>query len=258
MSPRMTAANPKDTEPRSNVKLRHSRLQVGLAAAFGGAAPALIRLAIRLAADEHAKLELSAGYVVGLFLFAVLGYVVAMIWNERIPRRALYLGLGLPALLQVGGNAFKAPATAFLDQPPGIFSAFSTSAYAQAPAKLVPPPTIMSLSNGVGNTRKLNVSFSDLPSDTRVVFVNAAGKTLGVAPDWKAATTGRVNIAIPHDATQVRLLSASARNTPTFSLQPTGDQSIQVATKTDFTAGFLKAMGVNAADTFEIRAGQRK
>ena len=73
------------------------------AAAFGGTAPTLFGLAIDLTVVGKKLPNIS--FLLGLFIFAVIGAAVALIWKEQDCKRAFYLGIGLPALLQVGANS---------------------------------------------------------------------------------------------------------------------------------------------------------
>ncbi len=78
------------------------KLPVLLSAAFGGISPNLLRLAISLM-NENAELP-EPTYLIGLLIFAVMGAVVALIWEETNYKKAFYLGIGLPAFIQMSAG----------------------------------------------------------------------------------------------------------------------------------------------------------
>jgi hypothetical protein len=72
-----------------------------VAAGFGGIAPNLLDLAVLMTGGE--KLP-NYTYYLGLVLFAAIGCAIGYFWREPDPKRAFYLGVGLPALLQLSAN----------------------------------------------------------------------------------------------------------------------------------------------------------
>jgi hypothetical protein len=244
------------------------------AAAVGGVFPNLLKLAVSLCGNTPPNQPLNVrGYVVGLVIYAALGCTVAWIWNERIPQKAFYLGIGLPALIQAANmplngvnqqivttkTQMTAPATQTR------LSFFSTSAFAQTPplttqrGQPLAPVAIKRVGIGAAlSARPLTIMFTDIPIDTRVVFRDAAGQVVASpSPDWanSAKTNGKVLLAVPSGATQLELQSAVARNTPNIQL-PTmpGDimPTLRLDTKTDFTSGLLDALGFQAAHSLKI------
>jgi hypothetical protein len=78
------------------------------AAALGGITPNLMGLAILLT-KETAELP-QYTYFLGLAIFALLGGAVCLFWREIDPKRAFYLGLGLPSIIQIGiGDISRKP-----------------------------------------------------------------------------------------------------------------------------------------------------
>jgi len=67
--------------------------------ALGGITPNLVTLAGQLTA-KNAELP-NATYLIGLLIFAGLGAAVAYIWQERNLKKAFYIGIGLPSLIQL-------------------------------------------------------------------------------------------------------------------------------------------------------------
>src|SRR5262245_728538 len=91
-------------EPKATSRMTNEA-EVGLAAAIGGISPSVIALAVELVTNVKAEIQTRPGYYIGLMLFALIGYFVARAWKERVPRTAFFLGVGLPAMFQVGAAA---------------------------------------------------------------------------------------------------------------------------------------------------------
>ena len=70
-----------------------------LSASFGGISPNLFRLATTLT-QEGGELP-GLTYLIGLAIFAGMGLMVALIWGETDVKKAFYLGIGLPAFIQM-------------------------------------------------------------------------------------------------------------------------------------------------------------
>lgn len=81
------------------------KLPILLAAAFGGISPNLMRLALQLT-QKNAELP-EATYLLGLVIFAIMGAVIALIWEETDFKKAFYLGIGLPAFIQMGAGEIQ-------------------------------------------------------------------------------------------------------------------------------------------------------
>lgn len=237
------------------------KVEVGLAAAIGGVAPNMLRIAMCLTGDHRTDPGVNVGYVVGLVLLAGLGCVVALIWNERVPRRAFYLGMGLPAMLQIAisstppnnmPNLASQPAPAATQS---LLSIFATSAYAQTTeARPAPVNELPQLSDST-----IKIAFRNVPPDTRLIFMNRQGETIKqVWPEWtKSASAGSVLVPVPLGATEFEVVSAFTRNAPDEKLainsrQPGEMKQFSLETQSDFLAGFLKALGRQAADSMKL------
>jgi hypothetical protein len=77
------------------------------AAAFGGISPNLMSLAIMLTTGDRELPQHT--YYLGLLIFALLGGAVGFFWQEIDPRRAFFLGIGLPSIIQIGINDISSP-----------------------------------------------------------------------------------------------------------------------------------------------------
>ncbi len=74
-----------------------TKITIGLCGGFGGVAPNLFRLASSLTRGDGMP-ELT--YFMGMMLFASIGAGTALAFGETDTRKAMFLGLGLPAMFQ--------------------------------------------------------------------------------------------------------------------------------------------------------------
>lgn len=244
-----------------------TRAEIGVAGAIGGASPKILNLAMYLTGDQSAYAPVNwFGYVVGVLLWAALGCGVALIWKERIPQRAFYLGIGLPAILQVAlNNPLQTPAAkAGAESPPAathtIFSVFSSSAFAQEPRVSSTSTRVTATTAGMmAPPRKtITITFNRVPTDAVLVFSDEDKTIEEVRPDWvKAALAGKIDILVPAGAKELEVLSSYSRNAPDENLRLSGSnmsrfQTLHLETKTDFLAGFLKALGRKDADAMTL------
>src|SRR5579863_1869528 len=86
-----------------------SRKGMFLAGAFGGATPTLLRLALDLVSRKESVEHIDRSILAGIALLAFLGAGLAVIWNEADPKKAFYIGLGLPSLVTVLTTSATAP-----------------------------------------------------------------------------------------------------------------------------------------------------
>jgi hypothetical protein len=93
------------------------RLVITLAAGFGGIAANLLALAVILL--QNGGLPQPTYYLAMCILF-IMGAAVALIWGETDARKAFYLGIGLPALLQVTIQNATAPSPKGLIAPSSL------------------------------------------------------------------------------------------------------------------------------------------
>lgn len=106
--------------------------------------------------------------------------------------------------------------------------------------------------------KTLKIKFKNVPTDAQLVFSGADGQKLDeLRPDWaRYAGTGEVTIQVPSGATEVEVFSAFARNAPDEKLRlgisKTSLQPLLLEGKSDFVAGFLRALGRDAADSMKL------
>jgi hypothetical protein len=237
-------------------------MKVGFAAAVGGIAPNVLYIALCLTGQQRKDPGVNGGYVVGLLLLASLGYLVAWLWNERVPQRAFYLGVGLPAMLQIAmSNPTQqaAPKTTDLSRPSlvrTLASIISPVAYAQSTPSADNPP--IQVVSSPQRARTVKINFHNVPIDAQLVFMNANGQVLDqIRPDWaRNAEVGSVLVSVPESATELEVVSAFARNAPDERLHMNPKtrlfQPFKLEAKSDFLSGFLRALGRPAADAMKL------
>jgi len=251
------------------------KLAIALAASFGGIAPNLLQLALGLVRQERTVPVLNSGYVFGLLLLAALGAGVAIIWGEKVPKRAFYLGVGLPAMLQValnGGAASQAAGKGDKPDKKSEFYLFAAPAYAEP---LPQPPAADEPEKQAGKTmqityevtaegsppkpptydlkRNLNLKLKDLPRGTQLIISSADG-TVSSKVDLPS-TDKKIwyPVKLPDFAATISL-RADTLASGTYKLDPNeGSQtSYKVELDSKFFGGLLKALGVGNAKPYEF------
>ena len=112
-----------------------------LAAAFGGVLSNIIDVATRL---QQRPPDLPSGtYWIGFLIWAVCGAGVALVWGEKNLKKAFYLGIGLPALIQlnVGMTSGRPP------NKEAFLRSFVSSAIAQPAVVTIQGRTIRLIRN---------------------------------------------------------------------------------------------------------------
>src|SRR5438874_8134626 len=110
-----------------------------LAGAIGGVAPNVLRLIVNYSSPSPQPIIAAPiGYCLAIVGFAVLGAIVVWIFQETDLKRAFYVGIGLPSLLQVTTlQLAQSPNPHGVAPPPaGAQASISlvSSAYAQEPS----------------------------------------------------------------------------------------------------------------------------
>ena len=146
-----------------------------LAGAVGGLAPNFLRLIVHYTSTSPEPIKI-APYCVALAGLAVLGGVVVWIFQETDLKRAFYVGIGLPSLLQVVNlqSQLSPNSHDVAPPPPGTNASISliSSAYAQTP-----PPT-----GGSAIGRKLNLTGATSAPQATVLFYGEDNKWVATKP----------------------------------------------------------------------------
>jgi hypothetical protein len=185
-------------------------------------------------------------YCLALLGFAALGAFVAWGLQEKDFKRALFIGLGLPAMFQVGSlQSLPASNTAPpSDAPPlaGTETSFSliSSAYAQPPA--APSAAI--------HGRKLHLTGDrTLPSYT-VAFYGPDNKLCGTQPVTNPASQ---SVDVPPAATKFAL-QLGVSTSRSYELINSASAVIRAEVKIheQASSGFLQGVGLAKGGRYEI------
>lgn len=249
----------------------NAKLVVAAAAGFGGVAPSLLKLAVTLTASNTRTPTVNGGYLVGLLLFAVLGGGVALIWGETKARKAFYLGIGLPSMLQIAVTGVehrsgglpgpslveeRAGETAVV-QPFGL-SLLSGTAYADPLPQVAeepthvedaPPPDFANPPAGDAS-RTVQLRLGNLPPKTELIILSPDGG-FRARESLESAAGDVLSFALPAGASQV-LLRAGHLESAGYSLDtsPGSTTAFEVDLESRFWGGFLRAMGFESAEPY--------
>ncbi|NIV72361.1 MAG: hypothetical protein GWN16_09565, partial [Calditrichae bacterium] len=136
-----------------------------LSAAIGGISPNILRLAVSLM-QENAELP-EASYLLGLAIFAVMGAVVALIWKETDLKRAFYLGIGLPAFIQMSAGELSYTTSMAINDKISEHNLVEQE-WVSEPAFLIMPASLPQ-----PGPRKLALRFNKFQSRFTVIFISA-------------------------------------------------------------------------------------
>ncbi len=75
------------------------KMRIGLAAAFGGMSQNLLMIAVDLTKEKAEMPEIT--FVIGLAIFGLMSAGLALVWDENDLKKAFYLGLSLPSIIQL-------------------------------------------------------------------------------------------------------------------------------------------------------------
>lgn len=270
-----------------NIGLRRTRMNkkaaIALTAGFGGISPNVLKIALALTGKNKVDASVDLGYGIGLLLFAILGAGVALIWRETDFRRAFYLGLGLPSLMQVGLTG----ATAHQDQattaapdravqvgaPPertASFSLFATPAYAEplqrertevpiradVPGNVPTQATTLNTPVQFQKDRRLVLMLEDVPQGAELWFTSADGKVRSQVILDKSSRDdagSRVDFKVPDFASAAFLrIGTSKSGALPFNGQQGSTTAFRVDVDHSRLGGFLTALGVQDADRFKF------
>lgn len=265
----------------------NAKVASALTAGFGGISPNLLQIAIDLTGKKEVG-YVNTGYLIGLLLLAVLGAGVALIWGEKDLKRAYYLGLGLPSLIQVAiASATQkpvpppAPTTAQTVQVGALpenfasFSLFATPAFAESPQPrertevlaqaALPgraPAQATKLNNPVEfqKERQLTLVLEDVPEGAELWFTSPDGQEVSrviLGESSKSDEGSRVDLKVPDFASSAFLrIESSKSGFMQLNRQEGSTTAFKVDVDHNRLGGFLKALGVQNASVlnFEIKS----
>jgi hypothetical protein len=185
------------------------------AAAFGGIATSLFGLAIDLTRGQPLP---TPSFLLGLAILAFLGAMVAVFLGETNCKKAFFLGLGLPSLIQVGA------ARATQDPPAGpekdaMFSLLPV-AHAAGKEVSVPGRTLKVRADGEAMAYEVVFSSGDGRREEKVAVPAAPGEKSLSVPDYasrfvvQVGSARSVNQPLPPRAGTVTVMKLNVRPKP--------------------------------------------
>jgi len=196
-------------------------------AAFGGVATTLFALGAELTRGQRLP---NASYALGLAIFATLGACVAFFFGETNCRKAFFLGLGLPSLIQVGAAS----------------ATHSAGASAASLFDLMPAARADGPAGGVtGRTLKIRLDAREVPGYD-VIFVAADCKreerlSVEGAPAEKT-------VAVPAFSTRFAVQVGTARSASLpLSSDPGSTTIVKADIHSDGWSGLKRSLGVQQA-----------
>jgi len=217
--------------------------------------PHLFPLAIVLTThpEENRYFKYWLAFSCGVLLFGLMGALVASFWKERSLRRAFYLGLGLPALLQVTAARVddmkkNAPAT---EVPGAVAAPTATSAISlfAAPAFALEPPDVAGSRQRDLDDRTLIVDAGAAPKLLNAVFLQHDGARV---PGPVRMMSGQP-VPVPRDAASVVFGMDDLKSRP-FALTMTRpcELRLTVDIEEEPFAGFLNSLGFLSANPLAV------
>ncbi len=209
-----------------------NKITIFLSGAFGGVAPNMLNQAMSL--TQGGELP-EWTFLIGIIIFGLMGAVVVGIWGEKELKRAFYLGIGLPALIQVGGNSIDAKIAAVSFD--GSRFALISSAYAQNH----PVP---------GRTLTVNAT-DNSSSGNYVVELKSGNAGAATSQNVSVPTTSPINV--PDHANTVTLkIANSFSNELQLPTTPNTSMTINVTRESQTWSGLKKSFGIKNVPQYRL------
>jgi len=215
-----------------------AKLFVIIAGAFGGISPNILSLGIALTGGDTTMPE--ATYFFGLLIFAVMGAGMAFIWDETDLKKAFYLGIGLPSIIQIGVEKVTSTneSNAAAEKNHAFLSFMVTPAVAQTMDETVAG-------------RKLKIILPGKLSTAELVFCSSNDRYRERVPLDQSTSIGVVDI--PQRATRFAIkVGTSMSLYETLPALRDDTTAIQVMVSEKSWSGFKQALGVSAIDQYQI------
>jgi hypothetical protein len=213
-----------------------------LAGALGGVAPNLIRLIVNYSSPNPQHIiNQPVLYFLAMVGFAALGGVVAWAFQETNLKQALFLGVSLPSLFQIGALQGTAPSSPPLVAPGTQQAAISlvSSAYAQAPPG--PSPSVAD--------RTLNLTVG-----TNIAYTVAFYGQNNALIRPTTTLTGSESVSVPPGAVKFAIQVAESTST-SYNLPTTpGAVKAQLRINEKPSSGFFQGLGLAKTPQYDISA----
>ena len=209
------------------------------AGGLGGVAPNLLRLILNYSSPNPQHLiNQPVQYSLAMVGFAVLGGLVVWVFQETNLKQALFLGIGLPSLFQIG-SLQTAPSLAPPTIAPGTQASISllSSAYAQSP----PSPSVSVPDRTLNLTVNKNIPYT-------VAFYRADNSLTSSSP-----VTNPGSVTVPPDAAKFAFqVGASTSNSYELPKTPAAAIKANVTINEKPTSGFIQGLGLAKAPQYDI------
>jgi hypothetical protein len=212
------------------------------AGGLGGVAPNLLRLIVNYSSPSPQHIiNQPISYLLAMVGFAVLGALVVWVFQETNLKQALFLGIGLPSLFQIGSLQSAPSSTLPTSAPPlaGTQASISlvSSAYAQPP----PSPSVSVADRTLNLAADKNIPYT-------VAFYRMNNSLISSSP-----VTNPGSVAVPPDAVKFALqVGGSTSNS--YELPKTSAAVIKADVKINEkpTSGFIQGLGLAKAPQYDI------
>lgn len=225
----------------------NQKLATAFSGGFGGVFPSLFVLASVFTGTP----ELVSGgpwvltYLLGLSLWALLGGSIALVFKEVNLKKAFFLGLGLPSLLQAHNNAVEKPP---FQQKTGSAVRVSSSIFA-SPAHAQEPPVPQT----DVNEKILHLHFPQRGTNDRVVFFSENNAKLEI-PLPTSESSSEFSVKVPPFASSFVVRSGDTYSNPLNLGQLTGrEPHVRVDIQDKPWNGFWFALGFTSVPLVDIK-----
>jgi hypothetical protein len=210
-----------------------------LAGALGGVAPNVVRLMVSYTSPSPQHIiNQPVSYCLAMVGFAVLGALVVWVFQETRLQQALFLGVGLPSLFQIGALQ-SAPSSNPPAIAPGTQASISlvSSAYAQSP----PNPSSSVADRTLKLTADKNIPYT-------VAFYNMDNGLISSSP-----LTNPASIAVPPNAVKFALqVGGSTSNSYELPKTPSAVINADVMIRERSGSGFIQGLGLAKTPQYDI------
>lgn len=231
------------------------KISAALAGGFGGMFSGLVIIASTLTYQPH---NVRGGswilfFCLGLIVWGFLGALVALVFKEVDLRKAFFLGIGLPSLLQARNVATDSQSR-FEVEPPkshgSVLSLFVSEAYASLQDDQVGTPAC---NDGQGRSLKL-YGTSNVQED-RIVFYSADRKVQQSIALSRFPETGDARVVqVPEFATGFLISSRQLdSNRQLLPKGPCAHVSARVVIENNRWSGFWVALGFTSTPAYDLK-----
>jgi len=208
-----------------------------LAGALGGVAPNVVRLMVNYTSPSPQHIiNQPLSYCLAMLGFAVLGALVVWVFQETRLQQALFLGVGLPSLFQIGALQ-SAPSLSPPKTAPGTQASMSliSSVYAQSPPSSSPSVADRTLKLTADN----NIPYT-------VAFYNMNNALISSSP-----VTNSASVVVPSNAVKFAVQVGGSTST-SYELPNSAVINANVKISERRGSGFFQGLGLAKTPQYDI------